>query len=143
VDLTIEVMLPVRGAVGGAQTQPANPSWRLLAIVAVYPMKTVPTVWMPFTGYVHVTGVPDLPAWSGLTTEEIMRRINARLCRVWESVIGVTLEKREFAAIAASIPVGARNTLLSERQLTVTWTQFKNYVQNVKEPRALNDTDLD
>lgn len=87
-------------------------------------------------------GVPERAAWLVLTTEEVMGRINARLCRIWENTFGQRVERREFAGIASLIPSGARQTLLNDRQITVTWTQFKNFVQNVKEARALVDEDL-
>lgn len=140
-DVTIEVMLPARGAAD--PSQPANPKYRLLAIVAVYPMKTVPVVGMPCTGYVHVTGVPERPGWAGLTSEEVMRRINARLCKEWEDANRVMVERREWCGIASLVPAGARQTLIAERQITVTWAQFKNFVQNVRTALALQDEDLD
>lgn len=142
-DLTIEVMLPRRGATGAELSEPANPKYRLLALVAVYPLKSVPTVGMPFTGYVHLTGVPERAAWAGLSEEEIVARINSRLCKLWLDANREIVERREFAGIAASVPPGARTALQQDRQVTVTWNQFKAFVQNVRDARALDDADLD
>jgi hypothetical protein len=135
VDLTIEVMLPPRGATD--YSQEFHGSYRVLTIVAVYPMKDVPVVGMPRTGYVHVTGVPTPAGWSALTNEEIQRRLNSRLCRG-----RLNGERRCWGGIAAAIPAGARNALRIDRQVTVTWTQFKNFLQQLDEARALTDDDL-
>jgi hypothetical protein len=140
-DLTVEVMLPPRGATDF--TQSANERYRVLAPVAVYPLKTPASVGLQRTGFVHVTGVPVRASWANLTTEQIMQRVNARLCEVWENADGTFRERRKWAGIAATIPQGTRNRLLSERQITVTWTQFKNFLQNLIEQRALADGDFD
>lgn len=144
-DLTICIMLPPRGATDFSAS--AHPKWRVLSFVSVtYMGDTTQPITAPRTGYVHVTGVPTPVAWAGLSSDEILQRVNYRLCRVWENfdVDGrpSTVEKREFAGIASLIPVNAANRLLTDRQITVTWTQFKNFVQNVREARALADSDL-
>jgi hypothetical protein len=140
-DITVCVMLPARG---GDPTIPANPKYRLLSPVAVTPMgDTTQPIGAQCTGYIHVTGVPMRAGWAALTNEAIMQRINAKLCKVWENADRTVREHRALQGIAASIPAGARNTLLTERQLTVTWTQFKNFIQNLIESRTLVDTDLD
>jgi hypothetical protein len=140
-DMTVEVMLPPRGA--SDYTQSANPRYRVLAPVAVYPLKTVATVGMQRTGYVHVTGVPERPAWANLTQEQLMAKLNGKLCQVWENVDGTLRERRIWAGIASQIPANARNRLLNDRQITVTWTAFKNVLQNLIELRQLADGDLD
>jgi hypothetical protein len=140
-DLTIEVMLPPRGATD--YTQSANERYRVLAPVAVYPLKTVATVGMQRTGYVHVTGVPERPAWANLTTEQLMAKLNGKLCAFWEDAQGNLVERRKWAGLASAIPANARNRLLNERQITVTWTAFKNVLQNLIEQRQLADGDLD
>lgn len=144
-DLTIEVMLPPRGATDFSQS--AHPKWRVLSIVAVYPRKQVDVVGMPRTGYVHVTDIPERAGWAAITTDELMTRINRRLCAMWED--GATdraptvVEKRLWVGLGSLVPVNARNRLLTDRQITVTWTQFKNFIQNVRDQRALADSDLD
>jgi hypothetical protein len=140
-DLTVEVMLPPRGA--NDYTQSANERYRVLAPVAVYPLKTVATVGMQRTGYVHVTGVPERPSWANLTTEQLMKKLNARLCDIWTNADGTMKERRMWAGIASAIPANARNRLLTDRQITVTWTAFKNVLQNLIEQRQLADGDLD
>lgn len=194
-DLTIEVMLPPRGA--NDYTQSANERYRVLAPIAVYPLKTVATVGMPRTGYVHVTGIPDRPAWANLTQERIIARISKVLCEewhnpswepettyltgalmkpiskngfryrvilpgisgseqpIWPALSGATVidgsvtwateinERRRWAGVASGIPANARNRLLNDRQITVTWTQFKNVLRHVIEQRQLADGDLE
>ena len=141
-DITVEVMLPPRGA--GNYSTSANPRYRVLMPVHVYvPMKEIDTVAMPRTGYVHVTGVPTRPGWGALTNEEVERRINQRLCDRLLDQDGNELERSKWAGVAASIPANARNRLLNDRQITVTWTAFKNVMQNFIEARQLGDEDFD
>lgn len=140
-DLTIEVMLPPRGA--GDYSTSANTKWRVLAPVAVYPLKTVATVGMQNTGYVHVTGVPTPQAWAEWSEERILQRINAILCEAWEDVDRTSLERRIWAGDPANIPAGARNNLRTNRQITVTWTQFKPVFRHLVRDAVLSDADLD
>ena len=135
-DITVEVMLPPRGAADYAES--AHPKWRVLSVVDVYyPMKAVDVVGMPRTGYVHVTDAPMPAAWQGWDNEQINQRLSAILTRAWEGV-----EKREWAALAASIPLAARNNLRINRQITVTWTQFKAALRNMRTSAQLADADL-
>jgi hypothetical protein len=204
-------MLPPRGA--NDYTQSANDRYRVLAPVAVYPLKTVATVGMQRTGYVHVTGVPIDNRWFHqiesvdddgnpvtvnvpFSVEEIMKRVNAKLCDIWDhmgwapqEIVGVGVfrfatefngwryessggltgvtepawpaeldatvldgtatwtcrrcVRRKWGGIASAIPANARNRLLTDRQITVTWTAFKNVLQNLIEQRQLADGDLD
>ena len=141
-DITVEVMLPPRGAANYSTS--ANPRFRVLMPVHVYvPMKVVSEIGMPRTGYVHVTGVPERPAWAALTSEQIEQRINQRLCRLIEDASGNVVERSAWAGVSASIQANARNRLLADRQITVTWTAFKNVLQNFIESRQLADEDLD
>lgn len=139
-DLTIEVMLPPRGATDFHTS--AHPRWRVLAIVAVYPLKTVDVVGMPRTGYIHVTGVPMPPAWSGLSEDEVKLRINAKLAAVWEAENGSEIERRLWCGLASMLSTKLRNDLLTDRQITVTWTQAKGAIRNVRDNRALADADM-
>jgi hypothetical protein len=142
-DITVEVMLPPRGATDYAES--ANPRYRALMPVHVYvPMKVVDTVGMPRTGYVHVTDVPLRPAWAAFTSEEIERRINQRLCRNVLDQDGNVIERSEWAGDVTVIPSQARNRLRTERQITVTWTAFKNVMRNfIESGRQLSDEDFD
>lgn len=90
--------------------------------------------------FVHVRGVPDRP----------MAIVKERLL-TWDvevgtfdgevSVIGY-YRRRRFSAVLANIPTNVRNRLQSDRQITVTWTQVKNYVKNLRANAALSDADL-
>ena len=137
-DLTVEVMLPSRGAADFSTS--ANPKYRVLAPVAVYWRKDAPVVGMPRTGYIHVNDVPMPQAWADLTADEVMARINARLCAFWSEELG---ERRLWCGDASLIGAAARNNLRTERQITVGWTAFKNVLRNLVELRALNDQDIE
>ena len=141
-DITVEVMLPPRGAPDYSTS--AHSKWRVLSLVGVHiPRLNPPSVNLPNTGYVHVTDVPTRPGWAALTNEEIERRINARLCRM--ELLGPLhqiVERRRFAGIASLIPAGAANNLRTNRQITVTWTQFKAVIQDIIDARQLADDDL-
>ena len=140
-DLTICVMLPPRGA--SDYSVAANPKYRVLAPVAVYFMgDTSQPVAAECTGYIHVTGVPTPAGWASLTSEEVRARLNAILCRIWENVDGSQRERRLWGGVATSIPQAKRNALLTDRQISVTWTQFKNAIQNLSTSQNLADADL-
>jgi hypothetical protein len=136
-DITIEVMLPPRGA--GDYSESAHPKWRVLSVVDVhYPMRVTDVIGMPRTGYVHVTGVPFMVTWATKTEDQLRQKLSEVFTREWEGV-----EKREWAIAApASIPIGARNTLRTQRQITVTWTQLRAYLRNLRRDAPLDDLDL-
>ncbi len=50
--------------------------------------------------------------------------------------------RKKFGAVLESIPTAVRNRLQTDRQITVTWTQVKNYVKQIRENRQLADSDL-
>lgn len=50
--------------------------------------------------------------------------------------------RRRFNCVIADIPTNIRNRLNADRQITVTWTQVKNYVKNLRANALLSDTDL-
>jgi hypothetical protein len=139
-DLTVEVMLPPRGAPDFSTS--ANSKYRVLTPVAVYWLKTVDTIGMPNTGYIHVTGVPRPQAWSEWSDEQVIARCNTILCRVWENAEGQVIERRIWAGDASVLSAGVRNTLRNNRQITVTWTQFKNVLKNLVTAANLADADI-
>lgn len=141
-DVTVEVMLPPRGAADYSQS--AHSKWRVLAPVAVYyPRKVIAEIGMPRTGYVHVTDIPMPQGWALLTADEIQARLSNRLCAVWYQADGLSSrEKRIWCGDSAQIALAARNALRTNRQLTVTWTQFKQAIRNRVDDRALIDSDL-
>jgi hypothetical protein len=128
-DITIEVMLPARG---GDWTQETHGSYRVLTVVDVYDhLKVTPVIGMPRTGYIHVTGVPD----------QRFARIKDVLLTPW-TVGTATVERRLWRGVASRVPANARNRLLADRQITVTWTQFRNFLQDLQEQRDLTDADI-
>lgn len=134
-DLTIEFMLVPRGAADWSQS--FHGSYRVLTIVAVYWPKSVTEVGMPRTGYIHVTDVPTPQGWAAFSDEEKLRRFNRRFCSARGNG-----ERRVWGVQASSLPAAARNALRLNRQITVTWTQFKNVMQHLDDQRALTDDDL-
>lgn len=50
--------------------------------------------------------------------------------------------RKKFGAVLADIPANVRNRLQADRQITVTWTQVKNYIKHRRENRQLVDGDL-
>jgi hypothetical protein len=126
-DLTIEVMLPPRGAVDFSAS--ANPKYRVLSPVAVYERKTVDEVTMPCTGYIHVNGVPG---------DYSLVELNAKLCAPYAD----GNERRIWALDSTIIPGVIRANLLQDRQVTMTWAQFRVFMQNRRENRGLDQGDL-
>jgi hypothetical protein len=135
VDLTVEVMLPARGANDFATS--ANARWRVLAPVAVYTRRAPSTVGMPLTGYIHVNGVPLPPAWADWSEERALQRMNNILCEFWNDG-----ERRIWCGDHTVLGAGARNALLTDRQLTVTWAQFKAAMRHLVRDARLADADL-
>ncbi len=90
--------------------------------------------------FVHVRGVPDRP----------LDLIRDRLCAddsdfgYFDGQLTVLAyyRRRKFAAVLADIPTNIRNRLNADRQITVTWTQVKNYVKNLRANANLSDADL-
>jgi len=142
-DLTIEVMLCPRGAPDFTEGE-FHGRYRQLAIVAVYPRKFSAEVGMQRTGYIHVTGVPFPARWTGLSTEEIMRRVNGKLCAPERQDEPENQgERRRWVARVSDIPAGARNTLRTQRQIEVTWPQFKAAMRNWFTQEPLIDAEID
>jgi hypothetical protein len=124
-DITVCVMLPTRGS--SDFTEAGNNNYPMLGVVAVYPyMNDTVEISAPRTGYVHVTGVPD----------DKYQRIKNVLERQDEGF------KRVWAGVASRIPVNARNRLVADRRITVTWTQFRNFLRNIREDRDFADSDM-
>lgn len=91
--------------------------------------------------FIHVRGVP---------AQVTLERAREKLCAD-DSVFGtfdgeITVveyhRRKKFGAVLSSIPTNVRNRLLSDRQITVTWTQVKNYIKHIRENRQITDGDL-
>jgi hypothetical protein len=119
-------MLPTRGS--SDFTEAGNANYPMLGIVGVFPYLLADDVVIgaPRTGYVGVTGVPD-DKFERI--KEVLTRDDVGFKRVW-------------AGVASRIPVNARNRLVADRRITVTWTQFRNFIQNIKEQRDFSDADM-
>lgn len=89
--------------------------------------------------FVHVRNVP-------VTLERARERLLADDVTVgtFEGEVAIIgyFRRKKFGAELASIPANIRNRLQADRQITVTWTQVKNYIKNIRENRLLVDGDL-
>jgi hypothetical protein len=125
-DITICVMLPTRGS--SDFTEAGNANYPMLGVVCLYPY-LIPdevVIGAPRTGYVGVTGVPD-DKYERI--KEVLTRDDVGFKRVW-------------AGVASRLSTNVRNRLAADRRITVTWTQFKNFIQNIKEQRDFSDADV-
>lgn len=158
-DITVEVMLPPRGATDFSES--ANPTYRVLAPVAVYvPRRDIRAVHQNATGYLHVTDVPQIIPDEVTTrihfeseNEKITAQLNARLCDTWTEISAVhmertevTIEKRRWCGDPSGLTIREANTLLAERQITITWDHFCEILKR-REPyegqRPVTSTDID
>jgi hypothetical protein len=139
VDITIEVMLPERGATDF--DGPGNAGYGNLDIVAVYDHpKVIDTVGMPRTGYVRVTGVPD----------QHFEKIKALLLQTYDVAIGaeapVYFKKRRWTGLSSRMSAALRNRLLNNRQIgengALTWDAFKAFLRNTEQGRDFSDEDV-
>jgi hypothetical protein len=142
-DITVEVMLPPRGATDYAQS--GNVTWPLLGIVAVYPRRTFEVIALPVTGYLHVNGVPEHPSWTlrGLTQAQLFQGLNMVLTDAVTDAEGNLITRRNWTGQPTGIPNNLRSALLANRQVTLTWNQFRNLMRNFGEARALTGEDFD
>lgn len=145
-DITICVMLPTRGATDYSSS--SHPKWRVLEPVAVMPMgDTSQQIGAPRTGYIHVLGIPGRSSLRG-SKEHVIAQIGSKLCaQNEENVAGgtepISVKKTKRLWDASGLSAEQRAALLVDRQITLTWAQFKNALRHSRESRALTDTDLD
>lgn len=100
----------------------------------------------PRFAFVHVRGVPDRPL---SVVKERLLATDTEVGTFWDeedqrnavAIIGYYRRKR-FNTVISSIPANVRNRLQADRQITVTWTQVKNYVKNLRADVPLSDNDL-
>lgn len=147
-DLTIEVMLPARGAVDFSTA--CNPTYRVLAPIAVYPRKNAAQVLMTCTGYLHCANVPEHPSWPAeWTLIDKIIFINSVLAKAWDEELFVAndrterrVEKRQWSGNANALNTPDRRTLLQDRQLVITWNQCKNLFRDNKRNAGLTEADF-
>lgn len=139
-NLSFEVMLPPRGAED--YTQSANHKWKVLSVVAVYPLKQVDEVGMPCTGYIHVTHMPEPKGWKKLNEDEKSRRLNAKFAGPWNDGDEL-IERRKVTGNAEVLTQLEQRVLLRDRQLTIPWSRFKVLMRNIAENRSVSDEDLE
>lgn len=141
-DITIEVMLPPRGTTDW--TVSCNPTYRVLAPIAIYLRKTVAEVFMPCTGYLHVNGMPEHPTWPVEWTDvEKIQHMNAVLTKAWdEGVFHDLLEKRQWSGNANALNNPTRTALLTDRQATISFNTLKNLFRDSKRQAGLTEADF-
>jgi hypothetical protein len=132
-DITVCVMLPERGATDYSTS--AHPKWRVLEPVAVtIAGDTSQPITAPRTGYIHVTNIPSKPEWMGLPNEEVLRFVASSICAP-----GLA-HRKAWKGDETSLPLPMRQALLTDRQITITWGQFKAFFQNGS--RSFADGDI-
>jgi hypothetical protein len=91
--------------------------------------------------YIHVR---DVPAQITLerAREKLLERDEEFGFFDGEMTVLAYHRRKKFGAVLADIPTAARNRLQSDRQITVTWTQVKNYIKHRRQNRQLADGDL-
>lgn len=91
--------------------------------------------------FVHVRNVP-----AQVTLDRARNRLLAEDIDVGtfegEVVIIGYYRRKKFGVALANIPTNIRNRLLSDREITVTWTQVRNYIKHIRENRQLVDGDV-
>jgi hypothetical protein len=122
-DITVCVMLPPRGATD--YTTSAHPKWRVLEPVSVTVTgDTSQPITAQRTGYIHVNNVPQTQ----------LGVVAGRLCNQGE------IHKKEWCGDSTMLPPPMRSQLLLDRQITLTWGQFKAFFSNGS--RAFSDEDI-
>ena len=78
---------------------------------------------------VNITGVPD-KAPPSILLKRIKRMLEKEnFVLEGNPPVPRRLRRRQWHLKPADLPVGARNTLLADRKITVTWTQAKPYLK--------------
>lgn len=90
--------------------------------------------------YVHVRGVPDRPL--DVVREKLLDSDVEVGTFDGERVIIGYYRRKRFNVVLSSIPTNVRNRLQSDKQITVTWTQVKSYIKNLRANAKLSDADL-
>jgi hypothetical protein len=165
VDLTVEVMLPPRGA--DFSVEMGNNHYRVLSPVAVYiPRKFPDVVRLQHTGFLHVTGFPDNhPSFRQVNRLDRQRRLDSVLGEIWRVPDVISLpqpterlidgvrqivlepldrlqEKRTWAGNPQLLTPQVRNALLNDRQAEITWGQFKAFMRHQVRQVNLTDDDI-
>lgn len=136
-DLTIEVMLPVRGDTDFSRER--HGSYQVLAPVAVYSRKNPSSVNLQRTGFLHVTDVPVVDKGS---EERTLIHLNSVLCAQWQNPDRTLRDRRVWCGVPAALPMRVVNALLTNRQATVTWAEFKTLFRHQVDIRNLTDGDI-
>ena len=116
--------------------------WRRGEIVDVFTLEQCPgPAGHPRHLHIHITGIP----FAFAKIKAVLTRAHVDDDSVDEPVVRA---RRKWCIDAASIPVGARNALVADREITVPWTQVKNYIKRrLAQARTLDanlaDGDLD
>lgn len=124
-DCTIEIMLPHRDETDFSGV--GNDNYPMLCIVTVYPDRKAPAVvGMQRTGYIHVTNLPD-----------------AKFAGIKESLEGAWTDnaKRVWAGLASRFSAQERADLLADRQIEMTWGQFRSKLRHLADERDFGDAD--
>ena len=93
-------------------------------------------VTSPRMGFVFITGVPNV------VIKKLHRFLTSEHMDISDPLDVKTLVRRKWGIPFAGVPAPILNELQTNKYITVTWTQVKNYLRNKIEDRLINDTDL-
>lgn len=112
--------------------------WRRGEVVDVFPLEQCPgPAGHPRHLHIHITGVP-------FTLEQVKRALTKRHSGdpALELLDQGIIARRRFCINAADIPINARNQLVTNREITVTWNQVKSYIRRRLAGARTLDTNL-
>jgi len=75
-------------------------------------------------GFIHITNVPDV-----YSIETIKKALSAPVRSTVIIDNPPLYRRRKWRIKPSAIPVGARNAMIANHELTVTWTQAKPYIR--------------
>jgi len=123
-DITLQVVLNAPNhTLSNAQNTAAR--YRRGDIVGVYKRsEVVESPSNPRLGFVHITGVPITLR----QFERVKRRLTTGKYAPEVGLAGrTTLRRRKWRLLASAVPLAARNTLMAQGEITVSWAVVKPY----------------
>jgi len=91
--------------------------------------------------FIHVQNIPDRPI-SQLREKLLAADVSVGVDDDGKPLITAYHRRKKWGAIVSNIPAAIRNRLISDKQITITWTQAKNYIENVRSGAKLTDQDV-
>ena len=128
-NITLQIVLRAPNhTLSNAQNTAAR--YRRGDIVGVYKRsEVVESPSNPRLGFVHITGVPI----TSQQFERVKRRLTTGMYSPEVGLAGrglagrTTLRRRKWRLLASAVPLAARNTLMAQGEITVSWAVAKSY----------------